>query len=245
MSKLPKRGDSKLARLITIIKSAPVSLSKVALDLGQKLRPPTIEDVKSLYVAITAIAFIIYTAYLDRKIYILTGLAFAVWYAFAAGVAINLLATIPILTITYLIIYRQILIWGAGRSGFVGRLFYFLFNFSAQSIISPIGAVLPPGGLIAGGFFWVAMAKFAPKVGNFQNRDRWLNGAKKSQYTVVKHEHQRYVKSLENEYGRVNKTMFLDIPLTDEEATTSFIVFGEVRSGKSLILSMLMQSLKE
>ena len=237
MTKLSKRGESQSSRSPAILR-----LIEPIATISKKIHIPNWNDVKWLYRLINDIFLVVYAFYLDKKIFTIFGIAIAVIPAVSIGEYTNALISIPILWLCYNIIYNHIVVWGAGRSHFVGKFIFLFINLYAQFVISFVTIGLPWFGLGLGAAYWTIMGKFAPKNGHFSIIDEWQGGAKQIPYMHVKKGHQNYIRSLE---GRVNKTMFLGIPLTDEEATTSFIVFGEVRTGKSLILSMLMESIKE
>ena len=201
--------------------------------------------IKKPFLLLRGLCGLFYSYYLECWFYILFGIGIAAIVAFETGEWVNFTISIPLLTICYWISYGNIIIWGAGCKSWFGRCFFVLFHVSTQTFVSSITVSLPPFGFLIGLGYGILMYKFAPKYGNFEIRDNWKGGAKESRYNSVQNLHVNHVRQLQQQFDVVNQTMFLGIPLTDVEATTSFIVFGEVRSGKSLILSMLMKSLEE
>ena len=198
------------------------------------------------FLLIRSLLGLFYDYYLERWFYILFGIALGAWVAVETGLWQNFAIAVVILTLSYFFVWGNIIIWGAGRCHWIGKSFFVVFHVIAQLFVSSITVALPPFGVFIGMGYCILMSKFAPKYGNFEIRDRHIGGAKEVNYSAIRNTHINYIRQQEQKYNlKANRTMFLGIPLTDEEVTTSFIVFGEVRSGKSLILSMLMESLKE
>ncbi len=225
--------------------------SKLAKKRDQKsrkfhLKLPSFHDVKTLYRFTSAMMLTAYYFYLQKWFYIGFGVAIAVITGLLYQIPIeNLLITAAILAVCFHFSYSNIFLWGAGRSHFFGRSIYMMLNVFAQIVVGWMTLGLPLLGFAFGAGYWTLAHKFAPRNGDFSPTDRWLGGAKKIPYGSVLAVHQNYVNGLRRKHGKVNTTSFLGVPLTDKEVTTGFIVFGEVRTGKSLILSMLMETLKE